>query len=137
MKPPMDPRMRACLLCTAGAGGVFSVAALAFFGLRTGLSVATGGALATGNLWALARIMGALLPSGRPEAMAQSRAAWSLVAALKMLALFVVVWLLMSEGLVAPLQLVVGFGALPIGIAIGSLVGDKAPASSEDPPPAG
>jgi hypothetical protein len=134
---PMDPRMRACLLSTAGAGGVLAIAALAFFGLRTGLSVAAGGALATGNLWALARIIGALLPSGGAEARTQSRAAWSLVAALKMLALFAVVWLLMSGGLVAPLQLVVGFGALPIGIAIGSLVGDKAPASSEDPPPAG
>ena len=33
-------------------------------------------------------------------------------------------WLLMRHGIVSPLPMLVGFGALPIGIAIGSLLGD-------------
>jgi hypothetical protein len=51
---------------------------------------------------------------------------WGIFAVVKMLVLFGGMWLLMTNGLVAPIPLVVGYGALPIGIAIGSLVSDKA-----------
>jgi hypothetical protein len=42
-----------------------------------------------------------------------------------MFGLVVAVWLLMRHGVVSPLPMMVGFGALPIGIAIGSLVSDR------------
>jgi uncharacterized membrane protein len=42
-----------------------------------------------------------------------------------MFGLVVAVWLLMRYGLVSPVPLLVGFGALPIGIAIGSVVSDR------------
>jgi hypothetical protein len=126
--------MRVSIVAVAATGAALSVAALLFFGLGTAVSVALGGAIATGNLWALARIIAALLPSDEHGAQAQSRAGWALVAVLKMLGLVTVVWLLMRHGVVSPLPMVVGFGALPMGIAIGSLVSDRsAPAESSEP----
>ncbi len=44
---------------------------------------------------------------------------------LKMLGLVGGVWLLMRHGVVSPIPMVVGFGSLPIGIVIGSLVSDR------------
>jgi hypothetical protein len=129
---PMDPRLRACLVAVAGSGAALAVGALLTFGGSTALSVAVGGGLAAANLWALARIIGALLPSDGAAAAAQSRAGWSLVVGLKMIGLVLGAWLLMRHGWVAPLPLVVGFGALPIGIAIGSLVSDKVAPPGKD-----
>jgi hypothetical protein len=117
--------MRRCLAGVAIAGGVLAVVALAVADPRSAFSVAVGGAIATANLWVLARIVHALLPTDAAGARAQSRAAWGLVAALKMVGLIGVVWLLMRHGVVAPMSMMIGFGALPIGIAIGSLVSDR------------
>ncbi len=88
-------------------------------------TLATLGGIAAGNLWALARIIVALLPAEVEAARKQSRAGWALVAMLKMFGLVAAVWLLMRHGVVSPLPMLVGFGALPIGIAIGSLVSDR------------
>jgi hypothetical protein len=121
----LDARMRRCLAGVAIAGAVLAVCALAVADPWSALSVAVGAAIATGNLWILARIVHALLPQTAAGARAQSRAGWALVAALKMVGLVGVVWLLMRHGLVAPVPLMIGFGALPIGIAIGSLVSDR------------
>jgi hypothetical protein len=126
--------MRVSIVAVAATGAALTVAAFPFFGLGTALSVALGGAIATGNLWLLARIIAALLPSDQDGAQAQSRAGWALLAAFKMFGLVAVVWLLMRHGVVSPLPMVVGFGALPIGIAIGSIVSDRsAPAESSEP----
>jgi hypothetical protein len=117
--------MRRCLAGVTISGGVLAVAALALVDPRSAFSVATGGAVAAGNLWVLALIVHALLPRGSDGARRQSRAAWSLLAALKMVGLVGLVWLLMRHGVVSPLSMMVGLGALPIGIAIGSLVSDR------------
>jgi hypothetical protein len=42
-----------------------------------------------------------------------------------MVGLIAVAWLLMRRGIASPLPMLIGFGALPIGIAIGSLVSDR------------
>lgn len=123
--PHLDARMRVSLSAVAVTGALLSLGALVFFGVSTAFSVAVGGAIATANLWALARIIAALLPSEADGARTQSRAGWALLAALKMFGLVALVWLLMRHGVVSPLPMVVGFGALPIGIAIGSLVSDR------------
>jgi ATP synthase I chain len=107
----------------AGAG--LALGGAVFVGLRAAISVALGATLAVGNLWVLARVVAALLPADSVGASAQSRVAWALVALLKMGGLFAVVWLLMRHGVVDPLAMLVGFMALPIGIAIGSLVSDR------------
>jgi len=117
--------MRRCLAGVAISGAVLAVGALAVANLWSGFSVAVGAAVATANLWVLARIVHALLPNDAAGARAQSRAGWSLVAALKMVGLVGVVWLLMRHGVVSPVPMMVGLGALPIGIAIGSLVSDR------------
>lgn len=126
--PRFDARLRASLVAVAASAGVLAVAGLALLGASVGLSVAVGGAIAVANLWALARIVLALLPVDAAGARAQQsrgRGGWGLVAVGKMLGLVAVVWLLMRHGLVSPLPMLVGFGALPIGIAIGSLLGDR------------
>jgi len=127
----MDRRGRTSLLAVGATGGVLTLAAFAFFGSRAGLSAAAGAALAAGNLWAWARIVAALLPEGQGGAKSQSRAAWVLVATLKVLAWVALAWLLMRHGLVEPAPMLVGLLSLPIGIAIGSLVSDRSIA--EDP----
>jgi hypothetical protein len=127
----MDRRGRNSLMAVGVTGAVLTVAAFAFFGARAGLSAAAGAALGAGNLWAWARIVVALLPEGHGGAKAQSRAAWVLVAALKVLAWVALAWLLMRHGLVEPAPMFAGLLSLPIGIAIGSLVSDRSVA--EDP----
>jgi hypothetical protein len=129
--PVLDARMRRSIVAVSITGGVLSLAALLFFGLTTALSVGMGAALAAVNLWVLARIVAALLPAGRAGARAQSKAAWGLLAMIKLFGLIAVVWLLMRHGIVSPIPMVFGFGALPIGIAIGSLLSDR-DASSDD-----
>lgn len=127
----LDSRLRVALISVALAGGAMGLGAAAVAGLGAGFSVVVGAGLAVGNLWTLARIVSALLPSDAGSASAQSRVAWALVALLKMGGLFAVTWLLMRHGVVSPLPMLVGFMALPIGIAIGSLVSDRS-AAPED-----
>jgi len=102
--------------------------------------------VAAGNLWVMAKVVTSLLlaepppgaPTGQapaaPQAPGHRRAAWGLVAALKMLALLSIVWLLMRHALVAPLPMLVGLLSLPFGIAIGSLVSDRDAVSEEEHP---
>jgi hypothetical protein len=130
---PLDARMRMSIAAVAIAGTALTAASLVVFGLSTARSVAVGGAIAAVNLWVLGRVVAGLLPSEAEGARAQSRAGWALVAAVKMLGLVGVVWLLMRHGVVSPLAMLVGLGALPIGIAIGALVSDRSHASEDRP----
>ncbi len=127
-----DRRMRTSIRAVAIAGVVLSACGLVFGGVLAGLSVAAGATLAAGNLWLLARIVSELLPSDQAGAEAQSRAGWALVAVLKMVGLLGAAWLLMRHGIVQPLPMLIGFGALPIGIAIGALVSDRSAPADED-----
>jgi hypothetical protein len=132
--PParFDARLRTSLGAVVIAGAALALLALAFASVGAGLSVLAGAALAAGNLWLLARIVAELLPSDRAGAEAQSRGGWALVAVLKMFGLVAIAWLLMRHGIVSPMPMLIGFGALPIGIAIGSLVSDRnAPPESD------
>lgn len=124
---PLDARLRASLVAVGLCGALLSIGGLVSHGPFAAFSVAAGAAIAAVNLWALARIVAALLPTGsKPAAhLPGSAASWSLLAALKMGGLFLVVWLLLRYSLVSPLPMLIGFGALPIGIAIGSLVSDR------------
>jgi hypothetical protein len=126
--------MSRCLLAVGLTGAAFACSALVVSSAGCALSVAVGAAIATANLWVLARIVGALLPTEAAGARAQSRAGWVLVAMLKMAGLVGLLWLLLRHGGISPLALAVGWGALPIGIAIGSLVSDRnaPPALTDD-----
>ncbi|HZU84744.1 MAG TPA: ATP synthase subunit I [Polyangiaceae bacterium] len=129
----LDARLRACLAAVVACGAAMSLAAVLVVGPRAGFSVGVGSALAAANLWLLARIVAALLAAARADDGAAPRAGqagrawlWALAAVLKMFGLLALVWLLMRYELVSTLGMVVGFGALPVGIAIGALVGDRA-----------
>jgi hypothetical protein len=136
-KPPraLDPRMRTALAGVGAMGAMFAIGAIAGWGVRAGVSVAVGGLIAVANLYGLARIVGALLGSrggqdgqdGEPEANAGM---WGLLAILKIVGLFGGVWLLLSSNLVQPVGLIVGWGALPVGVSLGSFLSDKTDRSS-------
>lgn len=127
-----DARLRISLAAVAVTGAGLALAGAVFDRPSTGLSIGAGAAIATLNLWVLARIIVALLPDHRAGAEAQSRAGWALVATLKLGALLGGIWLLLRGGMISPLCLLAGFLSLPIGIAIGALVSDRS-APSEDP----
>jgi hypothetical protein len=113
-----DARLRASFIGIAACGVVLALGALVLAGRKAALSAGIGAAVGEVNLWALARIVSALLRNERAGV-------WTHVALLKMFALFGVVGLLMRYAPVAPLSMVVGFSALPMGIAIGSLMSDR------------
>jgi hypothetical protein len=132
----LDAQLRVSIVAVAAAGALLALFALPFFGISAAFSVAVGAAIATGNLWALARIVSALLPGdaradGSPGD-SKNASAWALVGVLKMFGLFAVVYLLMRYGIVSPVPMLAGFGALPIGIAIGSMVSHRGPAREDD-----
>jgi hypothetical protein len=124
--------MRTSIRVVAVTGILETLGALLLSGLGAALSVAAGSALAAGNLWLLARIVAELLPGDAEGAESQSRAGWALLAVLKMFGLMALAWLLMRHGIVEPLAMLIGFGALPIGIAIGSLVSDRSAPAPRD-----
>jgi hypothetical protein len=129
MMGSFDARLRAALASVAACGAALTLAALVVFGGRPAASVGAGAALAAANLWTLARIVTALLPSDPPVGAGagdeRGRGAWTVVALLKMGALFGAVWLIVRYSLVSPIPMLVGFASLPLGIAIGSLVSDR------------
>ena len=117
-----DSRMRTAIVTVGVVGAGTSLAALFVFGPRLALSVAIGASLAVSNLWALSRIVAPMFQSA-PHA--GGRGAQVLLVVPKMLGLLVATWLLMRQGVVSPMPMLVGFGSLPIGIVIGSLVSDR------------
>jgi hypothetical protein len=120
-----DAAMRAALVGVLGSTVVLSLGALGFFGGRAALGVLIGGALATINLWVFGRIGEALIARRGQTAPA------SFITLIKLGVLFGAVWLILKSGVVSGLSLVVGYGALPLGITIGSLFGPRPP--DDDP----
>jgi hypothetical protein len=99
-----------------------AVTAVFVWGVRFALSVGAGAAIAGSNLYVLSKIVGAMMSGADRGAGAGT---WGVLAMVKMVVLFGGIWIVMTKGLVDPMGLVVGYGSLPIGIAIGSIVSDK------------
>ncbi|MBI3203325.1 MAG: hypothetical protein HYZ29_17435 [Myxococcales bacterium] len=78
-------------------------------------SAALGAAVAAANLWVIALVVRGMLGQKK------SSVPWSLVAVLKMAALFGGLYLLLRGGWVSLLPLLAGYGALPLGIVAGQL----------------
>lgn len=127
MAEPLDARIGTAMKAVVALGALCGLVGGTLYGPRAGLGTALGAAIAVTNLYALARIVRAL---SRPGA-SRSVAGWTLAFMVKLLFLFGGVWLLLEWRVVTVLPLAAGYGTLPIGIAIGSLVSDKA--SPEDP----
>src|SRR5271166_3629038 len=88
----LDARLRAALVGVGATGVAMALGAAVVSGPRAALSAGVGAGLAAANLWILARIVAALLPQTGPQAEAQSRAAWALVALVKMVGLLAIAW---------------------------------------------
>jgi hypothetical protein len=119
----LDPRTRTAIAGVAAFGALFVIGAACGWGLRAAISVAVGVLIAVANLYGLARILGALLGARVGED--PNAGIWGVLAVVKVVGLFGGVWLLMTSHLVDPIGLVGGWGSLPVGIAIASLVSDK------------
>ena len=110
-----DASQRASLWAVAGTGAALAVAALLLVGLHSALGVAVGGGLATLNLWAIGLIVGRLFSDHAKVA------PWALFAVVKVAVLFGAVYLLVFSGFVDILAVVVGYGALPLGVMAAQL----------------
>jgi hypothetical protein len=97
-------------------GVVLTIAAAIVAGPRSALGVGLGSAMAVANLWAVMRISRAFFGRGQ-------RLPWGLVALAKFSVLFGLVVLLVRSGVTDVLSLVIGYGALPFGIAASQLSG--------------
>ena len=118
----LDPRLKTALFSVAVFGVLFSAVAITVFGARAGLSCAIGASIAASNLYALAKIVAALTTPGA----SRSVVGWVFALLMKMAILFGGIWLLLMWGVVTVVPLVAGYMTLPLGIAIGSLVSDRA-----------
>ncbi len=96
-------------------GALLTAGVPSLLGSSSRLSVGMGALLALGNLWAISRtVRGFLYPAG-------PRAAWIPLAVLKFAVMFLGVLVLVREGYAQLLPLVIGYGALPVGITISQL----------------
>lgn len=112
--------VRLAMVATAGTGVVFTLGGLVVWDLATGVGVLTGGVIAVGNLWAIRRIVTALLSQSRKK-----RGLWGLAAVFKFVGLLLVVAVLLRYDVVGLIPLLVGYAALPVGIAIAGLVASR------------
>jgi hypothetical protein len=108
-----DTSMTAAYVGVALSGATLLIGAAVAFGARHAAAVALGVVLAVSNLWVLERLVRVYLASERGR--------WAVVALVKAALLLGMVALLVKSGTVDVLPLVVGFGALPIGVTIAGL----------------
>ena len=116
-----DKTLQAAVKTVAITAGVATVIAMLWAGLKFGLGVAAGGAIAVANLIVLARIVQAFLTKKG------NTAPWAIIAVLKLVFLLGGVWMILKSGVVSGLPLVIGYMSLPVGAVIASLFGPKPP----------
>jgi len=115
--PAPGAAVNLALLATGGFGGLASLVGLLFWDGHVAIGVLVGAALAVANLWVFKRVGHAFLAQK-----GTSRAMWGLVGALKFVALMVGVGLLLRYDVVGAIPLVVGYGALPVGITLSNFL---------------
>jgi hypothetical protein len=123
-KTTEDSAMRRAHLTVAAAGALLGLGGVAFFGFHAGASVLVGATVASVNLLVLARTVQKMVQG--------AGASWAGVAFLKFLVLMAVTYVLIESGLVLPLGLAVGFGALPLGILVAGTFPGPASGSPAD-----
>lgn len=121
---PEDGSIGPVLGAVAIAGALLTIASPALFGRGELASVGAGALLALGNLWVIARVVKSFLGG-------QGRTAWAPIGLLKLVGLFVVVGLLLKQGVAHVLPLAFGYAALPLGIVLSTLKKPTSPARGE------
>lgn len=117
---PPGAAVSLALLATGGFGVVAAMGALLLFGGRAALGVAVGSIIAVANLWVFKKLGEAFLGGTGSR-----RAAWGVIGALKFVALLLGVGLLLKYRLVDGVPLVVGYGALPVGITLSTFMANQ------------
>ena len=108
-----DGSVSAALSTVALSGLGLTVASHMLFGLPGLVSTGLGAALAVANLWAIGRLVRAMFGS--------RGASFAPLGAIKLLALFLVLYILISKGIAEVIPLAFGYLALPIGIVLAQL----------------
>jgi hypothetical protein len=119
-----DARLVTTFVVVGLTGAALTVGAAIGPGEVAAVSVAMGALTALSNLYVLTRIV-ALVAAPYEDAKTNGAFVWGVIALGKILVLFGGLWFLMTRHMVDPIPLVVGYGSLPIGIAIGAVVSDK------------
>jgi hypothetical protein len=115
--PDEDPSvsLRPTKISIGATALALTVVSALLFDPRATVGVAVGGLLATLNFILFIRLVGAFM-SQKGNA-----APWAVLAGVKLLGLFAVVYIILKRGDLPALSLAIGYGALPIGISLGSL----------------
>lgn len=111
-----DSSLARTLWAVAIVGATATVVAAVVAGPRATLGVGLGAAIALGNLWVVGRMVRGFMTG-------TATAPWGFVAAVKFSLLVVLLWALLRSGFVDLLPLVMGYGALPLGIFAAQLGG--------------
>lgn len=114
--PKLDASLMTSLTAVAGVAVVLALGALGAFGWAVAMGVATGGLLATANLWVIGLVSTNVLAGGRHGRL------WGLAGGLKFLVLIGLAFGLMQSGLATGITLAAGYAALPLGVTIGALL---------------
>lgn len=112
-----DDRTMAVIIRTVAVMGVSAAVAVGYFaGRGAGASAAYGATLGLANLVLLGRMVRSFLGRGGAST------SWVAAAMTKLAVLVLAMYLPVRAGLVQVLPFVIGFGALPLGIALGQLL---------------
>lgn len=120
---PLESGMVASLVAVAAWGLILTLGVGVARGWPSAMGAAVGSLAATANLLVFALVGRGMLHGG---ALARK---WAALAFFKFIALLAGGYLLLVSGLVPALALALGYGALPLGIATGSII----PTRGDDP----
>ncbi|MEN9578753.1 MAG: hypothetical protein RJA70_1762 [Pseudomonadota bacterium] len=109
---------RRALIAVGASGLVMALLLLPVLGIAGALGIAAGALVALVNLYVLARAVQAFLGAGEPGA-------WAVAAVVKLAALLGILYFLLSSRLVEGLPLLIGLGALPIGVVVCQLTATR------------
>ncbi len=123
-----DRRFRWLLGSLLGSGLVLTMGVAVVRGSQAGASAAFGAGVAALNLVALRYLIRALTAAAAGTG--KSGGLVSFLLSMKLVILLALVWLLLSRHVVSAGPLAIGYCALPIGVAIGTLLCDKASGSN-------
>jgi hypothetical protein len=127
---PDTEGMRAAVMSVAVTAMVLAALSGFGFGTRAAIGVLAGGALATANLAFFARVVTAFLSQKG------NSAPWAILGVLKLLGLFAVAWVVLNTGVFSAIWFAVGYGSLPIGITVSSLLRKPPPLPDDGEPDA-
>lgn len=110
-----DGSVGTTLWTVALVGAVLTFCSPLLFGVQGVVSTGVGALLAVGNLWAIARLVRGLISGSG------AKLAWGPLSAIKLLGLFLVLYVLLRYEVARVLPLAFGYLALPLGIVFSQL----------------